>query len=425
MALQRPLRPISAMKQLFWSFFGLKPIYTKHAPDPNLPADEPIEEERLPYYDPTSFFPAKPGYIFHNRYEAIAKVGWGTCSTVWLARDLQRIWRSERFVTLKIGTCDFKDKNSALHERNVEQRIANALPDHQGFNYVRTCLDSFEEKGPHGTHLCLVYEPLREPIWLFQQRCHLKGDNIMVNFEDPAVLQDFADAQLSHPMPYKSTDGRAVYLSHNNFGSLRSFYILPKITDFGQAQIQQAVGQLNRHPTQPDGYRAPEVILGAGWAYPIDIWSLGVLMWNLIENRDLFSRIRGNGDGYSAAAHLAEMIALLGPPPKKLLDREKEGRRWNFAPALKNPSGTLCTKAYEWYGGPFFDNDGQCNFLHDHLIPRDLTLESTVNFLDGRDKLLFLDFARKMLQWDPDDRKTAKQLLEDPWLSEKSIRGEV
>jgi hypothetical protein len=34
----------------------------------------------------------------------------------------------------------------------------------------------------------------------------------------------------------------------------------------------------------------------------------------------------------------------------------------------------------------------------------------------GEEKGLFLNFVRKMLQWLPEDRKTAKELREDPWL---------
>lgn len=106
----------------------------------------------------------------------------------------------------------------------------------------------------------------------------LKIDNILVGFEDPSVIQDFANAQSLNPMPRKVQDGHTVYLSHNEFGDLRSYYILPKITDFGLAHRQEARPVLNRHPIQPDEYRAPEVILGAGWTYAADIWNLGLLV---------------------------------------------------------------------------------------------------------------------------------------------------
>jgi serine/threonine protein kinase len=41
--------------------------------------------------------------------------------------------------------------------------------------------------------------------------------------------------------------------------------------------------------------------------------------------------------------------------------------------------------------------------------------------LEGSDKRLFLQFMRKMLQWDPQNRQTAKQLLEDPWLKKSGL----
>lgn len=35
-------------------------------------------------------YPVKIGDVLQNRYEIITKVGYGGCSTVWLARDLNR-----------------------------------------------------------------------------------------------------------------------------------------------------------------------------------------------------------------------------------------------------------------------------------------------------------------------------------------------
>jgi serine/threonine-protein kinase SRPK3 len=36
--------------------------------------------------------------------------------------------------------------------------------------------------------------------------------------------------------------------------------------------------------------------------------------------------------------------------------------------------------------------------------------------MEGEEKALFLKFVRRMLQWLPEDRDTAKELREDPWL---------
>lgn len=54
-----------------------------------LSADAPLEEEENPDYDPRRFYPARAGETI-QRYEIISKLGWGTGSTVWLAKDISR-----------------------------------------------------------------------------------------------------------------------------------------------------------------------------------------------------------------------------------------------------------------------------------------------------------------------------------------------
>ena len=46
-------------------------------------------------------------------------------------------------------------------------------------------------------------------------------------------------------------------------------------------------------------------------------------IWDLFEGRTLFSAQDPDGKGYSTRAHLAEMIALLGPPPAEFIKRGK------------------------------------------------------------------------------------------------------
>lgn len=54
--------------------------------------------------------------------------------------------------------------------------------------------------------------------------------------------------------------------------------------------------------------------------------------------------------------------------------------------------------------------------MQQELIPANVNLADSVTALEGEDKRLFLKFVSKMLQWLPEDRSTAKELLEDPWL---------
>ena len=80
--------PFSARRAL--ASLGFRPTVTTPVPPAILPSDIPIEEELVPGYDPRNFYPVDPGDIFYNRYEMTAKLGCGSCSTVWLARDTRR-----------------------------------------------------------------------------------------------------------------------------------------------------------------------------------------------------------------------------------------------------------------------------------------------------------------------------------------------
>lgn len=56
---------------------------------PLLPNDAKYEEERLVGYRARDYYPVRLGEVFKSRYQALAKLGFGTASTAWLCRDLQ------------------------------------------------------------------------------------------------------------------------------------------------------------------------------------------------------------------------------------------------------------------------------------------------------------------------------------------------
>jgi serine/threonine protein kinase len=123
------------------------------------------------------------------------------------------------------------------------------------------------------------------------QYLDLKLENIMVTFEDPAVLGDFMNSQFEQPMHYKiDPTGRAVYRCHNNFGPLRKIKgIIPKIVDFGLATRLPHVDDWGIYPIQPDHYCAPEVILNCGWRASADIRNLGTLVRDMLSKLEFHS----------------------------------------------------------------------------------------------------------------------------------------
>jgi hypothetical protein len=62
----------------------------------------------------------------------------------------------------------------------------------------------------------------------------------------------------------------------------------------------------------------------------------------------------------------------------------------------------------------FFGAQGDFSFQN--LITDRTTLEERETTLEGEDKADFLRFVRRMLQWEPGKRSSAKSLAEDDWI---------
>lgn len=67
----------------------------------SIPASEKVEEEAIPGYLAKRYYPVRIGQIFQDRYQVVGKLGFGTTSTVWLARDLESVISSPL-----VSTCD-------------------------------------------------------------------------------------------------------------------------------------------------------------------------------------------------------------------------------------------------------------------------------------------------------------------------------
>ncbi|KAI7239490.1 protein kinase [Hortaea werneckii] len=152
----------------------------------------------------------------------------------------------------------------------------------------------------------------------------------------------------------------------------------PVITDFGHARLGDP-GQKHSGDVMPGVFRAPEVIAGMEWDSRIDIWSVGVMIWNLLEDGNLFQPFR---DGHlDDEVHFAQMISLMGPPPKQFLERSDRCRNWIAATPI--PEQTLETREMR---------------------------------LTGEDRDLLLALVRKILKWLPEERPSAEDLYQDEFV---------
>ncbi len=88
-----------------------------------------------------------------------------------------------------------------------------------------------------------------------------KLDNIILGFEDDTVLPRYIRSVQRAVPEFQCCGNRRVHASQNDFGPLSSHVMVPQLSDFGLAQIQDGNDPL-AYPIQPDGYTAPELLLG-------------------------------------------------------------------------------------------------------------------------------------------------------------------
>ena len=161
-----------------------------------------------------------------------------------------------------------------------------------------------------------------------------------------------------------------------------------KICHFGSACYS------NHHfsrDIQTRQYRAPEIILGINYNETVDIWSLACIVFEMITGDYLFEPRQKDKSYSKDDDHLAQFIELLDRIPK------------NFA-----LSGTESKR--------FFTKDGKLgriSALHKCLL-KDVLVKKY--HFKKNEAIALNDFLLPMLEYCPEKRASARQMLNHPWL---------
>jgi serine/threonine protein kinase len=117
----------------------------------------PVDDvEKLERYRPGGYHPITIGALLNDRYRIVHKLGFGTYSTVWLARDQQ----TENYVAIKITVAAGDPADP--QESNILRQLGVAglkTEPHAGATYIPRILDKFSISGPNGIHWCFVSAP--------------------------------------------------------------------------------------------------------------------------------------------------------------------------------------------------------------------------------------------------------------------------
>ncbi|KAJ9670953.1 hypothetical protein PVL29_027102 [Vitis rotundifolia] len=308
------------------------------------------EDEGTDSYRKGGYHAVRIGDPFSGgRYIAQRKLGWGEFSTVWLAYDT----RSSKYVALKIQKSAVQFAQAALHEIEVLSAIANGDPSNS--KCVVQLIDHFKHTGPNGQHVCMVLEFLGDSILRLIKHNRYKGlefnkvreickciltgldymhrelgiihtdlkpENILLfSTIDPAKdpIRSGLTPILERPegnatggitinsieKKLKARARRAVAKISGKRASmggetpkaersLDGIDVRCKIVDFGNAcwADKQFTEEI-----QTRQYRAPEVVLQAGYSTSVDMWSFACTAFELATGDMLFAP--KNGQGYS------------------------------------------------------------------------------------------------------------------------------
>lgn len=256
----------------------------------------------------------------------------------------------QRYVALKIQKSAAEFAESARHEIGVLSAIAEGDPSNS--RSIVRLLDSFKHSGPNGQHICLVVEFLGDSLlrlirynrykglglnrvreicrsilsgldYLHREvgiiHTDLKPENVLlVSTIDPSkdpvrsgcppvlerpegnpnggIISSIIERRLKRKARRavaKISERRSSFVGVPvQRRSLEDVDLTCKIVDFGNAcwadkQFAQEI--------QTRQYRAPEVVLGSGYSFPVDMWSFACIAFELATGDMLFAPKDGQG----------------------------------------------------------------------------------------------------------------------------------
>ena len=222
-----------------------------------------------------------------GRYRLCGEVASGGMATVHVAL-LEGAAGFEKVVALKAIHPHLAKKKSFVQMFLDEARIASRL-EHPNVCHV---FDFGQADG--GYYLAMEYLT-GVTLSRFVQTCRARGLDRKPRFTG-AVARIIADAAEGLHAAHELTDahGRSLQIVHRDVSPQNIFLTysgVTKVVDFGIAHAKNKLHQT--HTGEVKGnfpYVAPEQIAGRDVTRQADIWSLGVITWELLAGRSLFER---------------------------------------------------------------------------------------------------------------------------------------
>ncbi|XP_071753319.1 dual specificity tyrosine-phosphorylation-regulated kinase 2 isoform X1 [Centroberyx gerrardi] len=315
------------------------------------------------------------------RYEVLKVIGKGSFGQVVKAFD----HKSHTHVALKMVRNEKRFHRQAAEEIRILEHLRKQDKDF-GMNVIHM-LENFTFRN----HICMTFELLSMNLYELIKKNKFQGFSLPLVRKFAHSILQCLDSLHKNRIIHCDLKPENILLKQQGRSGI-------KVIDFGSSCYEH---QRVYTYIQSRFYRAPEVILGSRYGMPIDMWSLGCILAELLTGYPLLP-------GEDEADQLACIIELLGMPGQKLLDASKRAK--NFVSSKGFPRYCTVTTLPD---GTAVLNGGRSRRGKVRGPPASKDWSAA---LKGCDDPLFLDFLKQCLEWDPALRMTPGQALRHPWL---------
>ncbi|CAD5226368.1 unnamed protein product [Bursaphelenchus xylophilus] len=321
------------------------------------------------------------------RYEILKIIGKGSFGQVIKAYD----HKYQQFVALKLVRNEKRFHRQAEEEIRILDHLRQQDPDH--VHNVIHMLDHFNFRN----HKCITFELMSINLYELIKKNKFHGFNLTLVRKFAHSMLQCLDLLYRNRLIHCDLKPENVLLKNQNRSSI-------KVIDFGSSCFEN---QRIYTYIQSRFYRAPEVILGARYGMPIDMWSLGCILAELLTGYPLLP-------GEDENDQLALIVELLGVPSTKILESGKRTR--NFFSSRGHPRYCQVTQLMD---GTMVLGGGRSKRGKMRGPPGSRTWNQALKNMGDE---LFTDFLKRCLDWDPELRMTPQQALKHPWLRRRLPR---
>uniref|UniRef100_A0A1A8EY04 dual-specificity kinase n=2 Tax=Nothobranchius TaxID=28779 RepID=A0A1A8EY04_9TELE len=315
------------------------------------------------------------------RYEFLKIIGKGSFGQVAKVYD----HKLQQHLALKMVRNEKRFHRQAQEEIRILEHLRKQ--DRNGAMNVVHMLENFTFRN----HICMTFELLSMNLYELIKRNKFQGFSLPLVRKFAHSILQCLEALNRHRIIHCDLKPENILLKQQGRSGI-------KVIDFGSSCFEH---QRVYTYIQSRFYRAPEVILGSRYGLPIDMWSFGCILAELLTGYPLFP-------GEDEGDQLACVMELLGMPPQKVLEQAKRAK--NFISSKGHPRycgvNTLSSGAAVLTG-----SRSRRGKMRGPPGSKDWCVA-----LKGCDDPTFTDFIKKCLDWDPSSRLTPSQALRHPWI---------